>query len=85
MKTRELIRDIIQDIAILDGTNVGPSGSSWQDVASTLASNLTRLAGSLCDMRTGDRPIDLPDLDMIVDSIQYQRGGDAADEIGEES
>ena len=74
MTTNELIRDIVQDIAILDGTNVGPSDSSWQDVAGTLATNLEVLAYSLHSMRHGKRPLELPDLYMLDESIELQSG-----------
>jgi len=75
MKTRELIRDIIGDIAILDGTNVGPSGASWQDVAGTLATNLAVLASRLHEMRRGHRAVDLPCVEDIWEDIEYQTGG----------
>lgn len=49
----ELWRAIVGDLAILAGDEVGPSGANWQDVAGTLAVNLTVLAARIDAARYG--------------------------------
>lgn len=54
-KTMETaLRNALNDLAILAGEKVGPSGSSWQDVAGTAAVNLTVLANQLNEARHGN-------------------------------
>lgn len=52
-RIRELARDILGDLAILAGDNVGPSGASWHDVAGTCATNARVLASLLDELRSG--------------------------------
>lgn len=66
LKTKELLRDIVQDIALLDGTNIGNSDVTWQDVAGTLATNLEVLAIRLHRMRRGEIPIDTPFIEDLI-------------------
>jgi hypothetical protein len=48
------LRLIVDDIQILSGDTVGPSDSTWQDVAGTLAVNLRSLAAMLDNWRGGN-------------------------------
>jgi hypothetical protein len=49
----DLWRTIVDDLAILAGDKVGPSGVSWQDIAGTLSVNLLCLASRLDAAREG--------------------------------
>ncbi len=75
MKTRELVRDIVGDVAILSGHVVGPSDASWQDVAGTLATNLEVMASRLHKMRRGETAVDLPNIEDMLSDIEYQMDG----------
>lgn len=48
------LADVLEDLSILAGERVGPSGFSWQDVAGTAAVNLRELADSLDSLREGE-------------------------------
>lgn len=49
-----LLRNALNDLAILAGEKVGPSDSTWQDVAGTAAVNLEALAMQLKSARAGN-------------------------------
>lgn len=46
-----LLQNIMTDLAVLSGDIVGPSNSCWQDVAGTLAANMTVYAQLLHEAR----------------------------------
>jgi hypothetical protein len=48
-----LLKNALNDLAILSGDVVGPSGVSWQDVAGTASVNLKVLASQLDAARNG--------------------------------
>jgi len=50
---KTLLDNIKTDIAILSGDEIGPSDSSWQDVAGTLECNMKVYARLLERARTG--------------------------------
>lgn len=50
------LENAIADILILDGRNIGPSGSSWKDVAGTAAVNLRIVAAFLDQAREQTGP-----------------------------
>jgi len=52
-RVRNLARDILGDLAILAGEDVGPGAASWQDVAGTCETNLRVLASLLGELRSG--------------------------------
>jgi hypothetical protein len=52
MKT--LLESALNDLQILAGDKIGPSTSSWQDVAGTCAVNLECLAAQLKQARLGN-------------------------------
>ena len=47
------LENAIYDLLILQGANIGPSGSSWQDIAGTAAVNLRCVAAFLDQARQG--------------------------------
>jgi hypothetical protein len=48
-----LLKNALNDLAILAGDIVGPSDVSWQDVAGTASANLQTLASQLDSARNG--------------------------------
>jgi hypothetical protein len=50
----ELLETILHDFEILSGNEVGPSGTTWQDVAGTASANLLALSAQLEQARSGD-------------------------------
>jgi len=50
---KSLLTDIMLDIDILSGDEVGPSNTSWQDVAGTLSCNMKVYARLLDSLREG--------------------------------
>lgn len=52
-KAKAAMRDVLGDLLILAGDDVGPSNASWQDVAGTAAVNLRHLATLLDWARAG--------------------------------
>jgi len=58
----------IADLLILEGSEVGPSGANWQDVAGTAAVNLRAVADYLDRARNGHiRDLNIPSLSDILD------------------
>jgi hypothetical protein len=68
MKTA--LTNALGDLEILAGNRVGPSGSSWQDVAGTAATNLQWLANMLYAARQGNHEAGLvfPDVDECLEA-----------------
>ena len=60
--------EIVTDMQILSGDDLGPSDASWQDVAGTLAVNMTVYASLLNRARKGDHESNLvfPSIDEVV-------------------
>ena len=52
---KSLLTDIMLDIDILSGDEVGPSNASWQDVAGTLSCNMKVYSKLLDRLRNGER------------------------------
>jgi len=48
------LRNFLNEMAILAGDKVGPSGSAWQDVAATAAVNAHVLFQQLTEARAGN-------------------------------
>lgn len=67
---QQLLVDALRDLLILDGSIVGPSGVSWQDVAGTAACNLRVLASWLDAARRGEvpGPVVMPAVEEAVDT-----------------
>ena len=51
---KQALTDALGDLEILAGNKVGPSHTSWQDVAGTCAVNLQVLASQLEQARLGN-------------------------------
>jgi len=65
-EAKRLLVAIIQDFQILSGDVVGPSDSTWQDVAGTAMVNLHTLALRMHEARNGnvvDGPVVFPSPD----------------------
>jgi hypothetical protein len=65
----KLLRSIRDDLQILCGDTVGPSDSTWQDVAGTLAVSLRGLANQVEQARAGNAQpfIVFPSFDEVAD------------------
>ncbi len=48
------LRNLLHDLTILSGDVIGPSGTSWQDVAGTASVNAQVLANILSEARKGN-------------------------------
>lgn len=59
---KSLLTYIILDINILSGDEIGPSDSSWQDVAGTLSCNMKVYARLLDTLREGSHAEAFPGL-----------------------
>jgi hypothetical protein len=53
-KMRQSLIDALDDLEILAGNVVGPSGASWQEIAGTCATNFQVLAWQLEAARQGN-------------------------------
>lgn len=77
----EIIERIIEDMEILSGDAVGPSGESWQDIADKLATNLEVLAGHIRKIRNGKHAVGHSShltmlLDQLSESVSSRDLGD---------
>lgn len=64
-----LLTNIVGDIDILAGDDIGPNGAAWQDVAGTLACNMRVYANLLDQLREGRVPaggVSFPSLGELV-------------------
>jgi hypothetical protein len=69
-KQLELVEQIVEDMRIVAGDTMGPSGVTWQDVAGTLACNLEVLARHINKIRAGKHPTaDASHLTMLIDQF----------------
>ena len=62
-EARKMLKQIIDDFCVLSGDKVGPSCSSWQDVAGTVMTNLHVLSKRVQAAREGrvvDGPVVFP-------------------------
>lgn len=72
-KASKLLQDIVIDLSILSGDTVGPSNSSWQDVAGTCMTNLRVLASQFEEARKGNvrnnAPVVFPSLSEVLEDL----------------
>lgn len=67
---RELLANALNDLRILAGDVVGPSGASWQDVAGSAMANLLALASQIEQARAGNvlnGPVVFPSPDDVIE------------------
>ena len=65
-----IVEQIVEDMRIISGDTMGPSGVTWQDVAGTLACNLEVLARHVNKIRAGKHPTaDAAHLTMLIDQL----------------
>lgn len=77
----EILERIVEDMQILSGDVMGPSGEAWQDIADKLATNLCVLAGHIRKIRRGKHAVGHSShltmlLDQLSESVSSRDLGD---------